>query len=58
MLNKHVYKVIGSRCGGLLDIAKDTINFSGLNHVVGKLKEKEGGMIQEFMDLYCWGKRV
>ena len=58
MWNNHVFKVIGSKCGGLLDIAKDTVHLNCLTHATIKLKGKEGGLIQESLDIYCWGKRA
>ena len=56
--NKHVFKVIGSKCGGLLDIASCTLNLKCLSHAVIKLKGKKGRLIQEHLDIYCWGKKV
>ena len=58
MWNKHVFKVIGRKCGGLLDIARCTEDFTCLTQAVLKLKGKEGGFIDERMEIYCWGKKI
>ena len=58
MWNKHVFKVIGRWCGGLLDIARCTLDLTCLTHAEIKLKGREGGLIQEKMEIFCWGKRV
>ena len=58
MWNKHVFKVIGRQCGGLLDIARCTLDFTCLIHAEIKLKGREGGLIPESMEVFCWGKKV
>ena len=58
MWNKNVFKVIGRKCGGLLDIANCTEELTCLTQAVVKLKGNSGGFIQERMVLFCWGKRV
>lgn len=40
MWNKHVFKVIGSKCGGLLDIARCTAELTCLTQVVIKIKKE------------------
>ena len=56
--NKHVFKVIGSKCGGLLDIATCTEDLTFLNQALLKLKGKKGGFLQERLEIFCWGKRL
>ena len=56
--NKHVFKVIGSKCSGLMDIARCTVDLTCLTHAEVKLEGKEGGFLQEKLEIFCWGKRV
>ena len=58
MWNKHVFKVIGRKCGGLLDIARCTLDLTCLTHAEVKLKGKKRGLIQEKMEIFCWGRRI
>ena len=50
--------MIGRKCGGLLDIARCTLDLTCLTHAEIKLKGKEGGLIKEKMEIFYWGKRV
>ena len=43
--NEHIFKVIGHKCGGLLDISKCTVQKNCLSHVVLKIQGKEGALI-------------
>lgn len=56
--NQHVFNVLGSKCGGLLEISRSTVDLTCLTHAEVKLKGLAGGFIQESMDIFCWGKRV
>ena len=56
--NKHVFKVIGQKCGGLLDIARCTEELNCLTQAVVKLKGESGGFIKERMEIFCWGKKM
>ena len=41
-----------------MDIAKCTEDLTCLTQAVIKLRGKEGGFIQEKMQIYCWGKLI
>ena len=38
MWNVHVFKVIGQKCGGLMDIARSTVELTCLSHAKVKMK--------------------
>ena len=56
--NFHVFKVIGQKIGGLLDVASCTANLSFLPYAIVQLRGNKGGFIQENLEIFCWGKKI
>ena len=56
--NEKIFRIIGNKCGGLLDVAKSTLQMSCLSHAQLKVKGNEGGFARERLLLSCWGKRT
>ena len=57
MWNIHVFKVIGAKCGGLIDVDRATAEFKFLNHARLQLKGNRQGFIPETLEIFCWGKK-
>ena len=58
MWNSHVFKVIGEKCGGFLDLASCTADLTFLPYAILKIGGNKGGFIQEKLEIFCWGKRI
>ena len=56
--NVHVFKDIGQRCGGLLDIAKCTKDLSFLSYAIVRLRGNKSGFIQEQFEINGWGTKI
>lgn len=56
--NVQVFKDIGQRCGGLLDIARCTLDLSFLSFASILLRGNKGGFIPEFMEIDWQGIKV
>lgn len=56
--NENIFRLIGRKCRGLLDIARSTSQMTCLSHAQLKMQGNEGGFIQETLELSCWGKRI
>lgn len=50
--------MIGSECGGLINIDKCTTELSYLSHARIQVKGDAGGFIKESIDILCWGNKI
>lgn len=53
-----MFNVIGQKCGGLLDIAKCTTDFTFMNYAIVRFRGNIGGCTQEQIDIHCWGTKI
>ena len=51
--NIHVFKIIGEVCGGLLEVAEETLNKSFLRFAKLKVKGPANGLMNPLMELPC-----
>ena len=58
MWNIHVFKVIGEACGGLLEVAKETMKKSYLGYAKIKIKGFESGLMNPVIEILCQGEKV
>ena len=53
MWNIHVFKVIGEACGGLLEVAEETMKRSFMGYVKIKIKGFESGLMNPVIEILC-----
>ena len=53
--NYHVFKIIGDFCGGLLEIAEETLNKTFLRFAKLKVKGAANGFMHPLMEVPCEG---
>ena len=58
MWNIHVFKVIGEACGGLLEVAEETLKKSYLGFAKIKIKGFESGLMNPIIEILCQGEKV
>lgn len=58
MWNNHVFKVLGSSCGGLLDVDINTAEKTFLPHARLQFRGLEGGFIPQNLNIHCWGEEI
>ena len=56
--NIQVFKEIGQKCGGLMDVARCTFDFTFLSFAINRLRGKKDGFIPEYMEIDCLGIKV
>lgn len=53
-----MFKVIGERCGGLIDVDVITAKKTYLNYARLRFKDLKGGLIPDSLNIFCWGKHT
>ena len=58
MWNFHVFKIIGTSLGGLLEVATETRNRTFLRYAKIKVGGLEGGFMDPILEILCQGLKV
>ena len=58
MWNIHVFKVIGEACGGLLEVAQETLNKLFMGYAKIKIKGFASGLMNPVIEILCEGEKV
>ena len=56
--NIHVFRVIGEACGGLLEVAEETMKQSFLGYAKTRIKGFEIGLMNPVIEILCQGEKV